>query len=111
MNSKKYLISLTLLSALALPVLVAAATTSGMPSGGATLDGLVTGLKTAAWTIFGAVAVICFVVAGILFLTAAGNPEKVQQARNAFLWGVAGVVVGILAYSIISIVQTATNLK
>jgi hypothetical protein len=104
---KKYLISLALLSALALPVFALA---QGQPAGGATLDSLVNGIKTAAWTIFGAVAVIAFVVAGILFLTAAGNPEKIQQARNAFLWGVAGVVVGILAYSIISIVQTATNL-
>ncbi len=104
---KKSLISFIILSALALPVLALA---QGTPSGGATLDSLVSGIKTAAWTIFGVVAVVCFVIAGILFMTAAGNPEKIQQARNAFLWGVAGVVVGILAYSIISIVQTATNL-
>ena len=105
---KKSLISLMLLTALALPVLAVA---QGMLSGGATLEQLITGLKSAAWMIFGAVAVIAFVIAGILFLTAAGNPEKIVQARNAFLWGVAGVVVGILAYSIITIVQTATNLR
>lgn len=96
-----------LLAALALPVL---ATAQGMPSGGASLEQLINGIKSAAWMIFGAVAVVCFIIAGILFLTAAGNPEKIVQARNAFLWGVAGVVVGILAYSIITIVQTATNL-
>lgn len=106
-NMKKFLVSALLLSALTLPVLVFA---QGQPAGGATLEQLITGLKSAAWMIFGAVAVIAFVVAGILFLTAAGSPEKIQQARNAFLWGVAGVVVGILAYSIITIVQTATNL-
>lgn len=105
---KKSLISLALLCALALPML---ATAQGVPSGGATLEQLVNGIKTAAWTIFGAIAVICFVIAGILFLTAQGNPEKITTARNAFLWGVAGVVVGILAYSIITIVQTATNLR
>lgn len=97
-----------LLTALALPVLAAA---QGQPSGGATLQQLIDGIKSAAWMIFGAVAVICFVIAGILFMTAQGSPEKIQQARNAFLWGVAGVVVGILAYSIITIVQTATNLR
>jgi len=107
---KKYLISLVLLTALSLPVLALAEGAAGHPGEGNTLQGLIEGIKSAAWLIFGAVAVICFVIAGILFLTAAGNPEKVQQARNAFLWGVAGVIVGILAYSIISIVQTGTNL-
>ena len=104
---KKSLISFLLLSALALPVLAMA---QGTPSSSNTLTGLITGIKTAAWLIFGAIAVIAFVIAGILFLTAAGNAEKILQARNAFLWGVAGVVVGILAYSIVSIVQSGTNL-
>lgn len=59
---------------------------------------LVTGL------VFGAIAVISFAVAGILFLTAYGEPEKIKTARNAVIWGVAGVVVGIVAFSIIAIV-------
>lgn len=109
---KKYLISLIVLSVLILPVLAAADTTSGgsgvggTPSGTTDLPGLITGIKQMAWMVFGVIAVIAFVIAGVLFLTAAGNPEKVQQARNAFLWGVAGVIVGILAFSIISIIQT-----
>jgi hypothetical protein len=59
------------------------------------------------WIIFGGIAVIAFVVSGILFLTAGGAPEKVATARNAAIWGIAGVVVGILAYSILAIVGTA----
>jgi len=70
------------------------------------LTQLVTYIEHALWIVFGAIAVICFVVAGILFLTAGGQPEKVQSARSAFIWGIAGVVVGILAYSIIAIVTT-----
>lgn len=54
--------------------------------------------------IFGAVAVICFLVAGVLFLTAAGDPGKLTIARAAFIWGIVGVVVGILAFSIIEII-------
>lgn len=105
---KKFLVSFMTLTALVLPVLASA---QGVPSGGASLQQLIDGIKSAAWMIFGAVAVVCFVIAGILFLTAQGSPEKVQSARSAFLWGVAGVVIGILAYSIITIVQTATNLR
>lgn len=65
---------------------------------------IIDSLETMAWVIFGAIAVISFLVAGILFLTAHGAPEKLQTARAAVLWGVAGVVVGIIAFSIISII-------
>jgi hypothetical protein len=99
---KKITLGLVLLGAMVLPVVAMAqpAVTIG------SLQEVITKLENALWIIFGGVAVICFVIAGILFLTAAGNPEKVQQARNAFLWGVAGVVVGIVAYSIIAIVSS-----
>ncbi len=98
---KKYIIGLILLGVLALPVAALAQPAHTINS----LDQLAEKIKVAAWTVFGIIALICFIIAGILFLTAAGNPEKIQMARNAFLWGVAGVVVGILAYSIISIIE------
>lgn len=61
-------------------------------------------IANAVWIVFTIVAVIMFVVAGIMFLTARGDPEKVAQARSAFIWGVAGVVVAILAFTIIQVV-------
>jgi hypothetical protein len=99
---KKIIVVLTLLAILALPVLALA-----QPSGTiGSLSDLADKIKVALWTVFGIIALICFVIAGVLFMTAAGNPEKVAAARHAFLWGVAGVVVGILAYSIVSIVES-----
>lgn len=74
-------------------------------SSGISIKSMVHDIEMAAGLIFGAVAVISFVVAGVLFLTASGAPEKIQQARSAFLWGVAGVIVGIVAFSIIAIVS------
>lgn len=53
---------------------------------------------------FGAFAVIMFVVCGILFLTANGDAQKLTTAKNALLWGVVGVVIGIIAFSIVGIV-------
>lgn len=70
------------------------------------LQNLVNQIERAIWIIFGLIAVIAFVTAGILFLTAGGQPEKVQSARSAFIWGIVGVVVGIVAYSIIAIVSS-----
>jgi len=58
------------------------------------------------WLVFGVIALICFVLAGVLFLTAQGDPEKIATARGAFIWGVVGVVVGIIAWSIITVVTT-----
>ena len=63
-------------------------------------------IKNIAWVIFAFIVVICFVAAGVLFLTAQGQVEKIQTAKAAFLWGLAGVVVGIIAYSIITIVSS-----
>jgi len=98
---KKSLIALTLAGiTLVLPVLAFA-----QPVQIGSIDQLITSLQSLAWKVFGIVALICFVVAGILFLTSAGNPEKVSAARSAFMWGIAGIIVGILAYSIITIIQ------
>lgn len=104
MNKKIALVSLL---ALVLPVAALAQVINVQPSGippVSSLPEIVNSLEMAAATVFGLIAVICFIIAGILFMTAGGNPEKVQAARSAFIWGIAGVVVGILAYSIIAIV-------
>lgn len=56
------------------------------------------------WVVFGGIAVIMFVIAGIYFLTAQGNAEKLHTARASLYWGIAGVIVAIVAYSIVSII-------
>lgn len=77
------------------------------PASPVDLAGLARNIETAIWVVFGGIAVICFVIAGILFLTAMGNPEKLKIARDSLWWGVAGVIVGILAYSIVAIITKA----
>ena len=56
--------------------------------------------------VFGTIAVIMFVVAGILFMTAQGDPEKIKTARGAFMWGIVGVAVGIIAWGVITLTST-----
>ena len=100
MNKTK--ITLVSLAALLLPVLAFAQPSVQIGS----LQQIVNAVERAVWVIFGLIAVIAFVTAGILFLTAGGQPEKVVAARSAFIWGIVGVVVGIIAYSIILIIST-----
>ena len=98
---KKIIVSLLLLSVLLVPVLVFA-----QPNVTASnLDQLIDTVKKPLWMMFGLIALIVFVVFGILLLIAAGNPDKVSAARAAFLWGVFTVVMGIVAYSIVSVIE------
>jgi len=62
-------------------------------------------VNIAVWIVFTGIVVISFVYAGVLFLTSSGDMEKVRTARRAFIWGIAGVVVGILAFWIIDIIS------
>jgi len=98
---KKIIVSFLLLSVLFMPALAFAQPGVTINS----LDQLVTVIKRPLWVVFGLIALIAFVISGILFLTAAGNPGKIAQARTAFLWGVVGVVVGTVLYSIITVMD------
>ena len=100
---KKIVISLIILSILIVPVMAFA-----QPSGAniGSLEQLVTAIERPLWIVFGLIALIAFVASGILFLTAGGDAEKVKGARTAFLWGIVGIVVGILAFSIVRIIDS-----
>ena len=56
------------------------------------------------WKIAAVVALVCFVLAGIMFMTAQGQPDKIETAKKAVIWGVVGIIVAIIAYSIINII-------
>ena len=103
MNISKKILCLFSLVVLVLPGVIYA---SYLGAYGAPIsfNNIVFNLEGTMWIAFCAIVVICFVVAAILFLTSMGNAEKVSQARSAFIWGIAGVVVGILAYSITTII-------
>ena len=68
--------------------------------------GLVDNIEKAVALVFSTLVVICIVIAGILFLTSSGDPNKVEKARNALIWGVVGVVIGIVAYSILGVINS-----
>ncbi len=57
------------------------------------------------WPFFIGFAIIMFLVAGFSFLASMGDPTKVAGARMAILWGIVGVIVGILAFSLPFIIR------
>ena len=63
------------------------------------------------WPIFIGVAVLMFLIAAFMFLFARGNAEQVAAARQALLWGVIGIVVGILAFSIPFVIRNVSGLN
>lgn len=56
--------------------------------------------------ILGFLAIIGFVIAGILYLTAAGNDDQMKKAKNAMLWSIMGVIVALVGYVIVSAVDS-----
>jgi len=66
---------------------------------------VINGLFNVIWPVVVAVIIIMFIYAGVMFLVAQGDPGKVATARLAVIWGMAGVTVILLAFSIITIVR------
>ncbi len=55
--------------------------------------------------IFGFVAVIAFIIAGFMYLTAAGDESKIKTAKNAMIWSIVGIVVALAGLIIITAVM------
>jgi len=70
-----------------------------------TVTGIVNIVLNFLWPLFIGFAVIMFLIAGFMFLVAQGDPGKIETARNSLIWGIAGIAVGVLAFSIPFIVR------
>jgi hypothetical protein len=55
-------------------------------------------------------SVIVLIVAGIMYLIGGGNQELQTKARETILWGIAGMVITIVAYALVRIVITINYL-
>lgn len=55
--------------------------------------------------LIGFLAIIAFVIAGILYLTAAGNEDQAGKAKKAMLYAILGIVVALIGLIIITAVQ------
>ena len=57
--------------------------------------------------VIGFVAVVIIILGGVQYTTSAGDPGKVKKAKDTILYGIIGVVVALLAYSIVNFVLSS----
>jgi type IV secretory pathway VirB2 component (pilin) len=74
-----------------------------LPTGQANNDTLTTILNDV-FVLLGAAAIFMIVVAGLMYITARGNPEKTTAARNRILYSVMGLVLAASAAAIVNVV-------
>jgi len=97
----------------AVPVLVSAAgagtgfatpDVGGVPKG-SIIDILTTGMN---WllTVVGILGVVGFVIAGIIYLTAAGDEGQIDKGKQAMVYSIVGVIVSLLGVVIINAVKS-----
>ncbi|MGB2790966.1 MAG: pilin [Candidatus Moraniibacteriota bacterium] len=67
----------------------------------ATIRQIVSGFMMWLLAILGFIAIIAFVVSGLLYLTAAGNDGQIKTAKAAMTWSIVGVIVALVGYVII----------
>jgi hypothetical protein len=61
------------------------------------------------WTALLIVAVITIIIAAYLFITAGGNPETLQKARNYVLYALVAIILAALAWGLVAIARRAAG--
>lgn len=75
----------------------------------ASADAAWTSIMNTVYSVAGIVAVIGIIIGAYLYVTSNGDASKVQQAKNAILYSVIGIVLVILAFAITQLVIATTQ--
>lgn len=82
---------------------ILAAANYGLPNVAADGDHVRTILKIV-FGIAGALAMLFLVLAGLKYITSAGNPQEMSKAKNGILYAVAGLAACLLAEALVTFV-------
>jgi uncharacterized membrane protein len=83
-------------------------TPGGLPQTAAT-QGSVHGILQIVFSILGAVALLVITIAGLRYITSAGDPQKAANARNTIVLALVGLAVAIMAEALITFVVKGTT--
>jgi len=61
-------------------------------------------LVALAFIAIGAMAVLFLVIGGIMYITSNGDQSQIQRAKNTILYAVVGIIVSLLAFTIVQFV-------
>ena len=73
------------------------------------MDVIVKGLMKWFLVFVGFISIIAFIIAGILYLTAAGDEKQIGTAKTAMKWSIVGVIVALMGYVVILAVDYWLN--
>ncbi len=63
---------------------------------------LLTKIADGVGTLIATLGTIMIIVAGILYLTSAGSPDKMTKAKTALIYAIAGIAIGLAAKAIVA---------
>ena len=76
----------------------------GLPSG--SIKGIIESFLYWILGIFGALGVIGFIIAGIIYLLSAGEEAAIERAKKAMMWSIVGIIVGLSGFVIMQAVNS-----
>ena len=79
----------------------------GLPAG--SITGILLNILLWILRIFGIIGIVGFVISGILYLTAAGDEDRMAYAKRAMYYSIIGVIVGLVGVVILQAVDLALN--
>ncbi len=75
-----------------------------LPSG--TVYNIISGLLGWLLAILGFIAIIGFVISGLMYLTSAGDEGQAEKAKNAMKYSIIGVIVGLIGWVAVQAIDT-----
>ncbi|TXH01897.1 MAG: hypothetical protein E6P95_00995 [Candidatus Moraniibacteriota bacterium] len=77
---------------------------TGLPEG--SVIGIISATLSWLLAILGFIAIAGFVIAGLMYLTAAGDEGQAEKAKNAMKYSIIGVIVALMGYVVILAVDS-----
>lgn len=81
--------------------------TFGLPGG--SVRGIIENILIWMLGLFGIIGILGFLISGIIYLTAAGDEERMAYAKRAMQYSIIGVIVGLVGFVVIQAIDYALN--
>ena len=79
----------------------------GLPAG--SIWRIITNILVWMLGLFGIIGILGFLISGIIYLTAAGDEDRMAYAKRAMQYSIIGVIVGLVGFVIIQAIDYALN--
>ena len=106
MNKKQALLFLSVGLANLMPIVVSAVTVKNPINYNNFCALLTKGIIPGVASIIGVLGTLMILISGFLFMTSAGNPEKLGKAKKALGYAVMGLILAGLAEAIVLVIQS-----